>query len=488
MRSGYFVLFAGYLALLLAVGLVFTRRMKSAEDYFLAGRRLSGRLICVSLTASWFGATSILISTDEAFAGGISAIWIVGVPAVATVLLLAVLFAGRVHRLPVLTWSDLVELKYGRLVRHLASGLLVWYMAMLAASQMSALGLFLRNFLDVPYGWALGAGTAVVLVYTALGGLRSVIWTDVLQFALLLAGVLALYFWASGQSSWPLVAARAAEAGKSGYFNLFHDFGRNALMALSFTLAWTISPIALQRIRAARSAAAARRGLGATAAALLGLYVLIVGIGVLSLPLFPGRIAGAGGAPLVAEIAGGRAGFALGGLVFVAVLAAILSTMDTAVNAGALVLNRDVIEQVYPGARKPSGHLGPGGDRADRGFRLSRRPEIPEHPQNDRLVVGNPGRRIFHPRRGHDVSEKEISGGRASERGRRRGIRRLELSRGLGGDFLGASGLAVFRSGRACSSAPPDLFVGMLIDRRQIIRGRSTHSPILISRWLPELR
>jgi SSS family solute:Na+ symporter len=351
MRPEYFVLFAAYLVLLLAVGLVFVRRMKSAEDFFLAGRQLSGGLICVSLTASWFGATSILVSTDEAFAGGVSAIWIVGVPAVATVVILAVLFAARFYHLPVLTWSDLVELRYGRLVRHLASGLLVWYMALLAASQMSALGLFLKNFLNVPYGWALGAGTAVVLIYAALGGLRSVIWTDFLQFALLLAGVLALFFWASGQSSMTLAAARTAEAGKSGYFDLFHDFGKNGLMALSFTLAWTISPIAFQRIRAARSVAAARRGLGGTAAMLLGLYMLVVGIGILSFPLFPGRITGAGGPPIVAEIAGGRAGFALGGLVFVAVLAAILSTMDTAVNAGALVLNRDVIEQIYPKAK-----------------------------------------------------------------------------------------------------------------------------------------
>jgi solute:Na+ symporter, SSS family len=350
MSSCFFLLFAAYLALLLGVGLAFTRRMKSAEDFFLAGRRLPGGLIYVSLTASWFGATSILVTADEAFAGGLSAIWIIGVPAVATVVILAVLFAGRLHQLPVLTWSDLVELRYGRTVRHLASVLLVWYMALLAASQMSALGLFLGHFLAVPYGWTLAAGAAVVLIYTACGGLRSVVWTDFLQFALLIAGVSALYFWASGQSAWAMSAAKAADAGKAGYFNLFHDFGKNGLMALSFTLAWTISPIALQRIQAARSVQAARRGLGATAVTLLGLYALVVGIGVLCFPLFPGRAAA--GTPLMAEIAGGRTGVALGGLVFVAVLAAILSTMDTAVNAGALVLSRDVIEQVHPGSRK----------------------------------------------------------------------------------------------------------------------------------------
>jgi len=348
MRPEYFVLFAAYLVLLLGMGLAFSRRMKSSEDFFLAGRRLSGGLVYVSLTASWFGATSILVSTDEALRGGVSAIWIVGFPAVATVIVLAAVFTSRLHRLPVMTWSDLVELRYGRMVRHLTSALLVWYLTLLAASQMAALGLFLEGFLSLPYGWSLAAGTSVVLIYTAIGGLRSVVLTDLLQFFLLAAGMAALYFWVAGKSSWTEVAAQAAAAGKTGYFDFFHGFRTNGLMFLSFTLAWTISPIALQRIQAARSVGAARRGLWATAASLLVLYGLVAGVGILSLPLFP---EGTGGRPLVAEIIGGRAGSVLGGLIFIAVLAAILSTMDTAINAGALVLSRDIIEQAVPGVK-----------------------------------------------------------------------------------------------------------------------------------------
>ncbi|MBN1937968.1 MAG: sodium:solute symporter family protein [Candidatus Aminicenantes bacterium] len=341
---GYLILFVAYLGLLLFVGLGFARRMRSAEDFFLAGRRLSGSLVFVSLTASWFGATSILVSTDEALQAGVGAVWIVGLPAVATVIILAVLFAPRLHRLPVFTWSDLVELRYGRTVRHLASGLLVWYMALLAASQMTALGHFLGAYIDLPYSTAVALGTAVVLAYTALGGLRSVVWTDVLQGLLLAAGLAALLIATAGKSSFSEAADLAAASGKAGYFDLFHDFGKNGLMFLSFALAWTISPIALQRIRAAESPAAARRGLAGTAVALLGLYALVVSIGVLAFPLFP---AGTAGRPLVAAIAG-TGGFAVRGLVFIAVLAAILSTMDTAINAGALVLSRDVIEQVIP--------------------------------------------------------------------------------------------------------------------------------------------
>ncbi|MCK7541147.1 MAG: hypothetical protein MZV63_64810 [Marinilabiliales bacterium] len=71
---------------------------------------------------------------------------------------------------------------------------------------------------------------------------------------------------------------------------------RNVLIALSFALAWTISPIAWQRLQAARSEAAARRGALAAALLLGGFYAAIVAAGMLFLPLFPG---GGTGVPLV---------------------------------------------------------------------------------------------------------------------------------------------------------------------------------------------
>jgi SSS family solute:Na+ symporter len=348
MRPEFLALFAGYLAVVLAAGLAFSRRMGSLEDFFLGGRRFPAGLIYVSLTSSWFGATSVLVTADEALRTGLGAVWVVGLPAVATVILLAVVFARPLHRLSVLTWSELVELRYGRLTRLLTAVLLGWYIAVLAASQMVALGQFLKGFLGLSYGGSLLAGTAVVLLYTAVGGLRSVVFTDLLQFVLLVAGVVVLFLLVAGRAPWSEVEAAAA-VGRPGFFNLFGNFPENGLMFLSFTLAWTISPIALQRIQAARSVGAARRGLAATAATLLGLYVLVVLAGVWSLPAFA---SGPPAYPLVAEIAAGRTSFLAGGLIFIAVLAAILSTMDTAVNAGALVLARDFFEKFVPSARR----------------------------------------------------------------------------------------------------------------------------------------
>ena len=351
MKSEFLIFFLAYVAVVLLVGFAARRRMKGLEDFFLASRSLPGILVALSLTASWFGAASILVSTDEAMRSGIGAAWLVGLPAVATVLILLAL-VKPLRRLTILTLPDLAELRYGRGVRHLVSVLLVWYMALLAASQMVALGNFLRAFIGLPYLACLGLGTAVVLAYSLAGGLRSVVATDIIQCALLAAGMLAVAAFLASLNS-PAASVRvAAGAGLSGYLDPFKNFGENGLIFLSFVLAWTISPIALQRIQAARSDGAARRGLPAAAASLTGLYALVVLIGIMSFPLYGGRTLTA---PLVSTLISERLGPVLGGLLFAAVLAAVLSTLDTALNAGALALARDVWDQLRPPAAGKNG-------------------------------------------------------------------------------------------------------------------------------------
>jgi len=151
MRPGFLILFLSYLGLVLFFGLGFSRKMRTLEDFFLASRGLSAPLIFLSLTASWFGATSILVSVDEAFRSGISAFWLIGVPAIVTVLVFAVFLAGPIRSLDVLSLPDLVEMRYGRTVRHMTALLIIWYMILLASSQMVAIGQFLKLFLGIPY-------------------------------------------------------------------------------------------------------------------------------------------------------------------------------------------------------------------------------------------------------------------------------------------------------------------------------------------------
>jgi len=343
MQLEFFLFLFVYFALVLLVSFLFSKRMKNVEDFFLASRNLPALLVFFSITASWFGATSTIVSTDEAFELGVSAFWIVGMPTVLTVLILAFFLAKPIHRLPIISLPDLVELRYGQSVRHLASFLIIWYMVVLAASQMVALGNFLKFFLGTSYLLSLVLGTAVVLLYSIFGGFFSVVVTDSLQFFLLLAGIFSLFFFLSGTSPVAEIPVLASQLGKSHYFDFFFNFKRNFLILLSFTLAWTISPIAWQRIQAARTDKKARRGFFASSAVLFILYSLVVTIGIFSLPLFFSQQMKN---PLLSELISSKTGIFLGGILFIALVAAIMSTMDSAINTGALTLTRDLYQRL----------------------------------------------------------------------------------------------------------------------------------------------
>jgi solute:Na+ symporter, SSS family len=339
MKAGFILAVALYIAVLWAAGLRLPRRPEGLDSFFLASRRLGPWRVALSLCASWIGAASLLVSTDEAFRDGFGAIWIIGIPAVTTLVVLTVLTK------PVRAWAgstlpDLMESRYGRPVRVMTTALIVWYMTVLAASQMVAAGSFLGGILGTPPVLSLALAAGAVLVYTAAGGLVAVARTHVIQAALLAVGMAAMIASLLSRTSWGAVRAAAGRLGKGAYFDVLAGADRNILIAVSFVLAWTISPIAWQRMQAARSESAARRGLLGAAGLLAVFYAGIVAAGMLFLPLLP---EGTGRAPLVTAFISLESGTFLGGLLFMAVLAAILSTMDAALNAGAFALTKDLV-------------------------------------------------------------------------------------------------------------------------------------------------
>jgi len=329
--------FGLYLAFLAAAGLWRVRSSGGGlAAYFLASRSLGGGWVALTLVMSWFGASSILVSADEAWRSGLSAVWLIGVPAVLTLLVLFAL-AGRLRAVPALTLPEFLELRYGRTVRWLSAALIVWYMTLLAASQAAAAGQFLKGVLGASYVLSLAAALAVILAYSLSGGLRAIVRTHILQFIVLACGLLALLAFLFGHSSLREAGETASALGRTGFFNPFSGRRTSGLMTLSFTLAWIVSPIAWQRLQAADSIRAARRGALLAAAILAGLYAAIVLIGILSVVSF----SASDGRFLISRFIGPEAPRLLSVVLFVSVLAAVLSTLDAAVNTGALSLAVD---------------------------------------------------------------------------------------------------------------------------------------------------
>jgi SSS family solute:Na+ symporter len=268
--------------------------------------------------------------------------WVIGVPAVATLLLLFPL-ARFIRLLSGTTLSDLMEERYGKSARLLTTFLIVWYMMVLAASQMVAAGTFLGGFLKISYPLSLALVSGIVVLYSGAGGFLSVVRTHGLQAILLLTGVGGLVISLSRRAGWADLERISAATNREGFLNFFAHGERNVLIALSFVLAWTISPIAWQRIQAARTLVSARRGLFSAALFLGIFYVAIVAAGMLFLPLFPES---SPDHPLISEYLLSEAGGFFGAVLFLAVLAAVLSTLDAALNAGAFSLTQDILRGV----------------------------------------------------------------------------------------------------------------------------------------------
>lgn len=350
MIATYLFFFLVYSLLLLVVSIAFSRRMKNLEDFFLASRKLPFLLVYVSLTASWIGASSTIVSVDEAFSRGVSSFWIMGLPAILTVAVFAFFLSGPIRKLPIITLPDLVEMRYGRVVRHMSAVLIVWYMTVLAASQMTALGGFLMPMMGQSYFLCILLGTLVVLVYSVLGGFFSVALTDGFQFLFLFLGFVFLFVFLNGKMSFSELSAAVSLNGKPDYFNFFFEFKRNFLILVSFTMAWIISPIAWQRIQASRSDRTAKKGLLASGGTFLVFYGMILIIGISAWAVFRDMVPGQN---ILSMIISSKTNWLLGGIIFTAISAAIMSTLDTAINTGAMSLTRDIVQRmIFPGGIK----------------------------------------------------------------------------------------------------------------------------------------
>ena len=236
---------------------------------------------------SWFGASSTLVTADEAWRAGVSALWYVAVPAVLTLGVIYVL-AVKGRSAAAATLPGLLESRYGRGARIAAAGLIVWYLTLLAASQAMAARFLLSALFPGSGMLGFGLAVAVVLAYSLVGGLPAIVRAHALQFGVLAAALAAALVFLLGSGS-PGAAAPAAERiGREGFFDVFRTGGHGILAALSFTLAWTVSPVAWQRIRAARSTVAARRAALGAAGLLAGLYAAVIAIGMLLAVRFPG--------------------------------------------------------------------------------------------------------------------------------------------------------------------------------------------------------
>jgi SSS family solute:Na+ symporter len=305
-----------YFALVLAIGFYLKGRANTGEDFFMAGREMTAWVAGLSFLSANLGALELMGWAGSAYQYGILAThwyWIGAIPAMLFLALVMMPFyyISKTHSVP-----GYLKLRFGEPARAVSSVSFAFMTVLMSGVNMFAMAKVMQIVLgwDINVSIWLSAGT--VAIYVALGGLRSAIFNEVLQFFLIWAGallipILGLYEAGGWANLKVLIAQRASDQ----YVHLWSTlgsfsnnpmginwvgivFGLGAVISMGY---WTTDFLVVQRILAAKDLRSAEMApiIGAGFKMLVPLIVImpgLLGLAVLDQKLVPESVAAVTGA------------------------------------------------------------------------------------------------------------------------------------------------------------------------------------------------
>lgn len=318
-----------------------SKASKNTEDYFLAGRQLPFWALSITFIASWWGGGSAIDLVDHGFNKGLSSFWIYGMPVLFSTFLMY-LFSTGIRKIGSITQPQLMEERYDKKVALLLSVLILIFMILGVATQAVVIGRFFQSFFNVEYKVAALTGTCIVLLYSFFGGFKGVVVTDILQFVFLLITAIVLFIFAYNHSGgFEKVHEIALNNNKPNFFSFFHNISNNIVFIITFGCSWMIQANIWQRISATKTPGDAKKMMALAFVVFIPLYLIVTLTGVLSLGLFDSVPKGG----IVPAIIIHYMPLGLAALMFVGLCSAIMSTMDSMINTGALVLSVDLFKR-----------------------------------------------------------------------------------------------------------------------------------------------
>ena len=334
-----------YVGLQLLLGLLVSRRIKDEQDYLLAGRSLGLGLATFSLFATWFGAESCVSAAGKVYEHGLSGATADPFGYGACLLFMGLVFAVPLWRRKFTTLADLFRARYSVGIERLAVLIMVPTSIFWAAAQIRAFGQVFDATagIGIEAGICLGAGVAIL--YTAAGGLRADVVTDLFQGILIIIGLLVLFVLVVADAGGISAAWSGIEPERLRIFAPEQPFWET-LDAWAIPICGSVVAQELvARILAAKSPEVAKR------ASLLGggLYILVglipVFIGLIGLQMMPGLKESEQILPLMAQ----KHLSTFFQILFLgALVSAILSTVDSTLLAAAALASHNLIIPIRP--------------------------------------------------------------------------------------------------------------------------------------------
>jgi sodium-coupled monocarboxylate transporter 8/12 len=263
-----YVLFGGYLVASVLVGLLFVKEQRTVKDYFLAGKSMGSMIVGLSVIAAMFSGISYLATPAEIYKHGFTFAWgmlsfFIITPFV-TLVMLPLFYQSRFF-----TAYQYLEDRFSRQVRVLASTLFVLRVLLWLAAATYAPAIALQQATGMSLEFTILCTGLLTTFYTTLGGMKAVIWTDMLQLGVLFGGQVMIVFIALGK--FPNGASEVYHlALDAGRFDL--SFSWDPTVRMTFWTAIIAAPflnliqlgtdqVSVQRYLTAKSLKEAKRGL-----------------------------------------------------------------------------------------------------------------------------------------------------------------------------------------------------------------------------------
>lgn len=340
-----------YALVVIWIGLRLAGRHHSAEDYFLAGRRMAWPFIGVSLFASNISSTTLVGLSGDAYHTGISVFnyeWMAAI----VLVFFAIFILPFLLRTQVFTIPEYLELRYdGRLRTYFSLLTLFLNIVVDTAGSLFAGGLLLKLvFPDIDISTTIALLAIVAGLYTIAGGLAAVIYTDAIQTVLLLAGSVVISVIAFDKVGGWSGMTEGLEPSQLSLIRPLDDPGVPWLgLVLGVPLLgfyfWCANQFMVQRVLSARSVEHGRKGVLLAGLLKLPVLFLMVLPGTMAIHLFPDLPRPDLVYPtLMFELLP----TGLLGLVLAGFIAALMSQIDSTLNAASTLVTMDFVHRFRP--------------------------------------------------------------------------------------------------------------------------------------------
>jgi SSS family solute:Na+ symporter len=212
-----------YFGILTALNVLRARKVKTQDDMMVAGRTLSLWVIVFTLICTWIGSGTFIAGAEYAYYAGWSSLWL---PAGAWIGILVIFFlAAKIRTFGQYTVGDILEVRYGKFARLFGAVAIVISFTTIVAYQFRAGGYILNVVSEgrISVEWGQLAAAAFVILFTALGGMVAVAYTDLPNgIVIVLACLVSVPFVVLTAGGW----SHAAQVLPASHFAAFSaDFG-----------------------------------------------------------------------------------------------------------------------------------------------------------------------------------------------------------------------------------------------------------------------